>query len=247
MKKNFKRISVFLNCILTIVLVFFIVKFNVIGIVVNKFSNNINNEGQTFSILNDMYYNNKKDIFEALPNDNDEIIFLGDSITDRGEFTEYFNNVNIKNRGISGDTTEGVLNRIDEVVESKPKKIFLLIGINDIGNGVESETIINNYNKIIKSIKDSSPDTKIYVQSILPCNSKLMDDNERNNRRTSKNILEINDDILKLCQKNNVTYIDLTPSFSYKNELKKEYTEDGVHLNGNGYLLWIKLIKEYIY
>lgn len=67
--------------------------------------------------------------FEILPKLNSDVIFLGDSITDKCEWTELLENPNIKNRGISGDTTERILNRLDEIVESKPKQIFLMVGI----------------------------------------------------------------------------------------------------------------------
>ena len=67
-----------------------------------------------------------------MPDTPNEIIMLGNSITDGCEWSELFQNSNIKNRGISGDITEGVLYRLDEVTRSKPAKVFLLIGINDL-------------------------------------------------------------------------------------------------------------------
>ena len=87
--------------------------------------------GQTQKKFSEYYYH-KKAHFENLPNTQDEIIFLGNSITDGCEWSELFQDLRIKNRGISGDITEGVLQRLKEVTESKPSKVFIMIGVNDI-------------------------------------------------------------------------------------------------------------------
>ena len=78
------------------------------------------------------YYGQKVSMFRLLPDTKGEIIFLGNSITDIGEWAEIWNNIHVKNRGISSDNTFGVLARLDEVLSSRPAKIFIMIGINDI-------------------------------------------------------------------------------------------------------------------
>jgi hypothetical protein len=78
------------------------------------------------------YYDQRKSLFEKLPDTRKEIIFLGNSITDGCEWSELLADRHVKNRGISGDVTAGVLNRIREITASKPAKVFLLIGINDL-------------------------------------------------------------------------------------------------------------------
>ena len=81
------------------------------------------------------YYNKRCSDFNESPIGFDKIVFLGDSITEAGEdWNKYFNTQNIVNRGISGDTTEGVLARLSEICYYKPLAVFLLIGINDIFN-----------------------------------------------------------------------------------------------------------------
>ena len=114
------------------------------------------------------YWNQKETLFRILPNDTGEIIFLGDSITDGCEWSELFHDLSIKNRGISGDVTQGVLDRLGEVVESNPKKIFLMIGVNDLAAGKTEKEIVSNIKKIIKNIQKKSPATEIYLESILP-------------------------------------------------------------------------------
>ena len=95
------------------------------------------------------YYQQKVTLFQLLPDTKHEIIFLGNSITDIGEWAEIWQNKNVKNRGISSDNTFGVLARLDEVVSSKPAKIFIMIGINDIAKDTPDSVVISNYQKII--------------------------------------------------------------------------------------------------
>ncbi|MGY8787985.1 MAG: GDSL-type esterase/lipase family protein, partial [Fidelibacterota bacterium] len=94
-------------------------------------------------------------------------MFLGNSITDMGSWSEIFQNPNIKNRGISGDVTEGILYRINEITESQPLQVFLMIGTNDLAQGLTKELTFQNICKIVKSIQSQSSKTEIIVQSIL--------------------------------------------------------------------------------
>ena len=186
------------------------------------------------------YYWDKKSHFETLPQADADIIFLGDSLTDSCEWQELFRNVRLKNRGISGDTTNGVLNRIDEVLESKPRKIFIMIGINDLNQGVKVEDILNNYKIILKYFQEKTPQTEVFVQSLLPLNNQNFPNNGMN-----KKIIELNDKLRKLSQKSSFHYIDLYSSFlDGDNQLDARYTTDGIHLNGQGYLLWKESIEQ---
>ena len=112
-----------------------------------------------------LYWHQRAGHFRLLPNDRGEIVFLGDSITDGCDWSEMFHNPLIKNRGISGDVTQGVLDRLGEVVESKPAKIFLMIGINDLARGLTEKEILANIESIIREVRKKSPETKLYLQS----------------------------------------------------------------------------------
>lgn len=120
-----------------------------------------------------VYYLHKKSQFETLPKSVDAVIFLGDSITDEGEWVELLNTPNIKNRGISGDTTDGVLNRIDEIVKSQPQKIFIMIGINDLMSNKSINQIVRNYKDILSNLKNKLPNTEVFIQSVLPVNNTI--------------------------------------------------------------------------
>src|SRR5690606_18724659 len=90
------------------------------------------------------YYQQRISHFRTLPIKHGEVIFLGNSISDGAEWSELFNSSNVINRGISGDKTSGILNRIDEIVRRKPSKVFLLIGTNDLEHKVSIKEILNN-------------------------------------------------------------------------------------------------------
>jgi lysophospholipase L1-like esterase len=188
------------------------------------------------------YYFQRKSLFEILPDDQDEIIFLGNSITNGCEWHELFNNPKIKNRGINSDYTVGVLNRLNEIVRAKPKKIFLMIGINDLGRDIPVDTVIINYQKILDTIRIRTPKTEVYIQSVLPDNLEISP-----NRQPIQLILELNKKLKALASKNKLTFIDLYPSFIDKNGyLDSSLTNDGLHLMGKGYLIWKKIILKYI-
>ena len=194
------------------------------------------------SMYDSPYYWDKKTHFETLPKSKSDVVFLGDSITDCCEWQELFRGISIKNRGISGDTTNGILNRLDEVVQSNPKKVFIMIGINDINQGRNVPDIFQNYRIILKKIKEETPITKVFVQSLLPVNNQLFP-----NYQTNHKVIQLNTKIKVLAQEWSFQYIDLFPAFldnDKDNGLNPHYTTDGLHLNGQGYLVWKEMIEE---
>jgi len=200
--------------------------------------------GQDSKKFTDYYYQ-KKSHFESLPNAEDEIIFLGNSITDGCEWAELFQDLRIKNRGIIGDNTEGILFRLNEVTESKPLKIFIMAGVNDLSQNVSLTQILYNYENILKSIKRSTSRTKIYVQSVLPVNPSFPKFKTVTGK--TQQIKELNSDLQKLAMINNVEFIDLFNVFKDGSEhLDKKYTVDGLHLNADCYMLWKNTIEHLV-
>jgi lysophospholipase L1-like esterase len=192
------------------------------------------------------YYEQRRTLFESLPNTRNEIVFLGNSITDGGEWTELLNHKRIKNRGISGDTTEGVLFRLREVTESKPSKVFLLIGINDLARGVSPDSVLSNIIRITETILIQSHKTKVYVQSILPVNPDF--GKFTGHCSKTEEVIQINAKLKEWCSQSNPYYIDLFTHFSNEtdNHMDPAFTNDGLHLTGPGYLKWAEILKHFL-
>ncbi|HUC83392.1 MAG TPA: family 20 glycosylhydrolase, partial [Flavisolibacter sp.] len=187
------------------------------------------------------YYHQRVTHFKTLPATKGDVIFLGNSITDGGEWSELFNDLKLKNRGISGDVTAGVLHRIDEVAQRKPAKVFLLIGTNDLARGIAPDSVVKNILLIASYLKQQTPSTQLYVQSILPVNSLF----NKFGGHTSKSaqIREVNQKLQQQSARYTYTFVDLFMPFADKEgRLKVELTNDGLHLTGPGYLLWKHLV-----
>jgi Lysophospholipase L1 and related esterases len=183
--------------------------------------------------------------FRTYPNSKKDIIFLGNSITAGTDWAELLGNPNARNRGISGDITFGVLERLDEVIEGKPARVFILIGINDIQRNIPDTLIARNHRLMIQRIKAGSPDTKIYVQTLLPVNNEFTQ--FKNHYNKDEHIQFVNDALRKTAAEEKVTLIDLHPQFLDANKkLDKRYTMDGLHLNAAGYQVWAKILKPYL-
>ena len=192
------------------------------------------------------FYYQRASLLEKLPVDSTDIVFLGNSITNFGEWVELFKDNHIKNRGISGDRTEGVLARLNTILPGNPRKIFLMIGVNDLEHGAAPDSIVNGITRIMDKIAKESPKTTLYLQSILPVNDQFSKFPKHTDKGAS--ILEINRRLKLLCQSRNLIYIDLYRSFKNREDekLNPAYTNDGLHLMGEGYLLWVKLISKYV-
>lgn len=192
------------------------------------------------------YNYQRRSLFEVLPVLSSDIVFLGNSITDGCEWAELFNNRHVKNRGISADRSGWLLDRLDPIIEGHPKKLFLLIGTNDLAAGVTPEEIVANVAKLIDRFRNESRWTKIYVQSILPVNGKDFS-KYKNHYAHSHLIVPTNKKLEALCDEKEVTYLDVWGALAdHDGKLDKRYTNDGLHLMGEGYLVWRDAIKYHV-
>jgi lysophospholipase L1-like esterase len=200
---------------------------------------------QTGGHQHSLYWHQRASHYRQLPNERGEIIFLGDSITEGCDWGEMFQDPLVKNRGISGDVTQGILDRLDEVVESRPAKVFLMIGINDLAEGLAEKEVLANIKRIIREVRKRSPDTKLYLQSLLPVNPdfKVFPDHVDK----AVEIKNINTVLRRLATDYGAVFVDLYPLFiGERDKLDPEYTNDGLHLTGAGYAVWKKAVAPYL-
>ena len=251
------KIFLFLKSIFILCLVFSLSCYNSNKTSVLYPSSNLKIRGQGVWAKN--RYFERIDDFKKEPIGYNKIVFLGNSITKGGgDWNKRLNVSNIINRGVSGDISEGVLERLDEIVYYKPIAVFLLIGFNNFFTDfnrdpvITPEYIYNNIINIGKKIIKESPITKVYLQTILP-----MDNKKYINTTAEYSFLlptyqpSINSQIRKvnslLINNNEFEVIDLHSAFKNRNGLLKEkLSPDGVHLNEIGYSVWAEKLKPYI-
>ena len=189
-----------------------------------------------YSYSSNAQYTQRESMFEMSPVKKADIIFVGDSITARAEWQEYYPDRIVLNRGIDSDVTEGVYNRLDTIIEKKPSELYLMIGINDIRQGIDRAVTLNFYAKILDRLTAELPDCTIYVQSVLPVNSSTGIDN--------KDVAALNTSIQALAGERSLTYIDVYSGLIDEiGDLPSEYSIDGVHMTGAGYQIWLDTLK----
>jgi lysophospholipase L1-like esterase len=162
---------------------------------------------------------------------------LGDSITEGGLWDEWFPEVPIANRGVGGETSAQVLTRLRSAIH-QPRAVFLLIGTNDLAFDIPAAETARNVGSILRAIKHESPGTPVFVQSVMPRALAFRDEILGLNRRY-RELIEAEAD--------HVRYLDLWPSLAtHDGALRRELTEDGLHLNGNGYARWVEALQPVI-
>jgi lysophospholipase L1-like esterase len=185
--------------------------------------------------------------FKKNPIEKNATVFLGNSLTEGGNWSLFFPEQTVCNRGISGDNTLGVLNRLGEIISAQPKAVFLLIGINDISLNRKNDKIFGNIKAIVYQLQAASPQTEIYIQSLFPINN----DFKRYSRLSGKElqIKDLNANLKEFCNEENIPFVYLYPilcSSEEKDKLNPEFTVDGLHLNEKGYRAWATELKKHI-
>lgn len=187
--------------------------------------------------------------YEQLSQDSlkETTVFFGDSITELCPVEDLYatytrkTGVPIINRGISAETTDSMLKRIEKtVLVMKPKNLVMLMGINDIAAKVDNQQIVNNIKQMIALTKQQSPKTHIVLQAVYPINKtdrESLFDKFQLRDRDNQTIDELNEMLESLAKEEKITFLNVNSYLMDKNkELKKEYTFDGLHPNMQGYL-----------
>ena len=182
-------------------------------------------------------------------NQNENIVFVGDSIFDYYPTEKIFSDLPIVNSGVEGNKTTDILNNMEKrIYRYNPTKVFIQIGTNDIeweDSDELNEEVYQNIVKIADGIKKNRSQSEIYIISIFPVHNGMPGVNERH----ISEIKSINAKLKKYCAiTEGVDYIDafsqLTDS---EGMLDLDYTDDGLHPNGLGYAKITEILMKYIY
>lgn len=188
-------------------------------------------------------YPSRVELHRASPPGRKDIVMLGNSITFWGEWSFLLKSKRVKNQGIPGDTSFGILRRIDDAVKGEPRKIFILAGINDLGRSIPDTIILRNYERMVRRIKAISPRTQVYLQTILPTNESA--GRVKHLYHKEANIAFINAEMKSMAAREGAVWVNLhTQMADEAGKLKKEYTWDGVHLTLAGYRAWADVLKK---
>lgn len=195
------------------------------------------------------YYEQKCQVFnmENVNFSKGQIVFVGDSLTDGCPLDSYYQDLTLSvyNRGIGGDNTLAVIDRLDSsVLALNPSKVVLLIGTNDINGKRKPLNVLGDYEEILKRLSEKLPDTKVYCVSIPPMNKDLETLTSIDVDKSNATVLEINPKIEELAIKYGYEYIDIHTDLCDENGyLIKSCSPDGLHLNNEGYLKWVAKLK----
>jgi len=192
------------------------------------------------------YYERVEQFRNEAPVNSEDIVFIGNSLIENGKWTEYFSTQRIVNRGITGDETMGIYDRLYQILPAKPKKIFLQTGANDISHDLTVDEIVKRIAMVVDKIREESPETQLFLQGSLPINESFKRYQKLNGKTNM--FPQLNNSLEQLAKSRNIVFINLFPLFTNNktNELRKDLTNDGLHLNRQGYEIWVKAIEQYV-
>lgn len=179
--------------------------------------------------------------------DSTDVVMLGNSLTEfAGDWNKLTGGRHIRNRGIAGDDAAGISHRLCQVLPGRPKAVFLMVGINDLSHNLTARQVADLCTALIDRIRREAPDTRLYVQSLLPINEDFGKWKTLEGR--TDDVPQVNAIVRKHCEQNGITYIDLFGKFTRHgtNEMRRSLTSDGLHLSKQGYKIWTFVLKRYL-
>ncbi len=210
-----------------------------IGVGVIKLAHRPNRTEKHASSSFGHYIQQKQAYYASHPVQEGDVVMVGDSHIEFFDFPEYVGQV--RNRGIRGDYSAHVAERVATIAPYKPSKLFMEIGVNDlVFLGISPDSVVSNYAKALETMRRFSPDTKVFVQSILPVSEVHPEHPSLSHKngviQTANRLLQA------LCEKEKMVFVDLDPAFRLHGELDPRYTRDGIHLTEEGYRVWARIL-----
>lgn len=162
-----------------------------------------------------------------------DLVMFGDSITEWAPWADIFRDISMVNRGLAGDTTTGMLRRIDTTLNVKPKLVCFMAGINDLAQGYDVDNIYQNYIDMLKVWQEN--DIRILVQSTLYVGSKL--------QGLNPSVELLNRKLSEYCSQQGIAFLDVNSVLSPNQLLSNEYSCDDLHLNAKAYQVWAEVLQ----
>lgn len=140
------------------------------------------------------------------------------------------------NQGVSGDTSGGILKRLSAFSQTRPTKIYVMVGINDLRRGTSDTEILTNVRQMIRQLRQNHPRSRLIIQSILPT---------RNNWVPNRRIQNLNQQIAAIARQENTSFLNLYDRFAdTQGQMRQELTTDGLHLSQQGYQVWQSALSQ---
>lgn len=193
----------------------------------------------------DYYYKRLAEFSQQPAITDKDIVMVGNSLTEGGgDWGKRLGVKNVVNRGIIGDEIMGIYDRIDDVLQGHPKRIYLMSGANDVSHNATKDSMVRCMRMLVQKIRRQSPSTELYLQGMLPINEST----GRYSRLKGKTEMfpQLNAAFRQLAKEEGVRFVDLFDLFKEKdsNSLRMELTSDGLHVNENGYKIWAAELRK---
>jgi len=195
-----------------------------------------------YSFMSNPHYFKRMDLF-ATQKEQKNIVMLGNSLTEGGNWKNILLRTDVANRGVGSDVTEGYIKRINDVFDLNPKICFIEGGVNDLARNIPQQTIINNLKILIDTLRS---------QNIVPVLNTVtyVADNYRwiEPKTFNSSIKDLNRAIVIMAQQKEVILIDLNAQITNGEYLLKKYAlEDGIHYTAETYAPWKNEIAKVLY
>jgi len=171
--------------------------------------------------------------FDSTVESRSSIAFVGDSITNHGDWGAWFPDREVHNLGVSGDITDDLVARIDDVIDVRPDAVALLIGTNDLGQRKSVEHLVRNIEYLLVTLRKALPGTRMLVQSIMPRGAEF-----------SERVQDANRHLRQFAPSVNAQYLDLWPALAGPDgEIDARFSDDRLHLTAEGYEAWLAELR----
>lgn len=169
-----------------------------------------------------------------------DAVFFGNSITRGSDFQKCFPELSIVNLGYPGDNLLGMSDRVKMIKAVRPKSIFIMAGTNDLFNCSE-EQYVERYTNLLNAIRDSIPQARVVIESVLPMNHSIKVEAPSHNK-----IVSANNAIKDLASSYGYDFLNLYDLYVEDGELPVSLTSDGIHLYPQAYDRWVEAIKPFL-